>query len=88
MPTVIDARGLEPPQPFELAMESLADLAPGQSLSVLLDRVPFPLFRVLDRDGYPYRYAVRDDGAVQVDIDAPARGAASDGIHGTHGDIP
>lgn len=64
---VIDARGLEPPEPFELAMEALADLPEGQTLTLLLDRTPWPLLRMLDRDGTRYEYEVRDD-AVEVRI--------------------
>lgn len=64
---IIDARGLEPPEPFELAMEALADLPEGEVLTLLLDRTPWPLLRILDRDGTRYEYDVRDD-AVEVRI--------------------
>lgn len=67
----IDARGLEPPQPFELVMEGLADLAAGESLAVLLDRMPYPLFRILDRDGYRHSERIREDGVVEIEITAP-----------------
>ena len=71
MGVVIDARGLEPPQPFELAMEAVAGLAPGGQATVLLDRMPYPLLRLLDRDGYRHEAAYRDDGAVEVIITWP-----------------
>ncbi|THF58083.1 DUF2249 domain-containing protein [Pseudothauera rhizosphaerae] len=64
---LVDARGLEPPEPFELAMEALADLPRGAVLTLLLDRTPWPLLRILDRDGVRYEYEVRDD-AVEVRI--------------------
>lgn len=67
----IDARGLEPPQPFELVMEGLADLTGGESLMVLLDRMPYPLFRMLDRDGYSHSERIREDGVVEIEITAP-----------------
>lgn len=70
-PEVIDVRGLEPPEPFERAMETLADLAPGGAFILLLDRMPHPLLRVLERDGYRYETRVRDDGAVEVLIARP-----------------
>jgi uncharacterized protein (DUF2249 family) len=65
---LIDARGLEPPRPFELVMEALCTLAPGDSVRLVIEREPYPLFRVLDRNGY--RYAVRrgDDATYQIDI--------------------
>ncbi|HRP94708.1 MAG TPA: DUF2249 domain-containing protein [Rhodocyclaceae bacterium] len=71
MTRVVDARGLEPPQPFELVMEAIADLKSGEHLTVLLGRLPWPLFRVLDRDGYKYEYQIRDDGVVEIGITAP-----------------
>jgi uncharacterized protein (DUF2249 family) len=67
---VIDARGLEPPRPFELVMEALCDLAPGESLRLLLEREPHPLFRVLDRNGYRYRVQRLDTGTYEIDISA------------------
>ncbi|THF66314.1 DUF2249 domain-containing protein [Pseudothauera nasutitermitis] len=63
---VVDARGLEPPEPFELAMEALADLPNGEVLTLLLDRVPWPLLRILERDGQRHEYRVREDGVVEV----------------------
>lgn len=66
MNIVVDVRGLEPPEPFERAVEALADLAPDQLLVLRLDRVPYPLLRILDRDGC--RYDWRDDGADGVTV--------------------
>jgi uncharacterized protein (DUF2249 family) len=68
---LVDARGLEPPQPFELVMEALADLQSGERITVLLGRLPWPLFRALERDGYKYEYRIRDDGVVEIGITAP-----------------
>ncbi|MCK9260145.1 MAG: DUF2249 domain-containing protein [Azoarcus sp.] len=70
-PAIVDARGMEPPVPFEMAMEAVADLAPGQTVTLLLDRMPNPLFRILDRDGYRYTPTVRDDAVVEVLIERP-----------------
>lgn len=71
MTIVVDARGLEPPEPLEKAMEALADLSGGESLTVLLDRMPWPFLRILDRDGYTYEHQIRDDGVVEIGITAP-----------------
>ena len=60
----VDARGLEPPEPFERAMEALADLPPGGQFTLLIDRMPHPLLRILERDGYRHEAGFRDDGAV------------------------
>ncbi len=68
---IIDARGLEPPEPFERAMEALADLEAGQQFTLLLDRLPHPLIRLLERDGYRHEVTFRDDGAVAMIIGRP-----------------
>ena len=49
---VVDARGLEPPEPFERAMEGLMALGKDEEMLLILDRMPHPLLRILDRDGY------------------------------------
>jgi uncharacterized protein (DUF2249 family) len=67
---VVDARGLEPPEPFERAMEAIADLPPGGSIRLLLDRMPYPLLRLLDREGYRHEEQVGED-AVEVLITRP-----------------
>ena len=52
MPVVIDARDLEPPEPFERVMEALCELSPASEILLILNREPFPLYRVLERNGY------------------------------------
>lgn len=70
MNVMLDVRGLQPPEPFERAMEALADLAPQDTLTLLLDRVPHPLFRILERDGHAYAWREDGHGAVAVRIAA------------------
>jgi uncharacterized protein (DUF2249 family) len=65
---LIDARGLEPPRPFELVMEALCTLSPGDSVRLVIEREPYPLFRVLDRNGYRYEVRRGDDATYQIDI--------------------
>lgn len=65
---VVDARGLEPPEPFERAMEGLTSLPKGEEMLLIIDRMPHPLLRILDRDGYQHSEAYRDDGAVEIRI--------------------
>lgn len=52
---VIDARRMEPPEPFERVMEALAALAPGENIRMLIYREPTPLYRVLRQNGYQHR---------------------------------
>ena len=65
---VVDARGREPPEPFERAMEGLMALGKDEEMLLILDRMPHPLLRILDRDGYRHAEALRDDGAVEIRI--------------------
>jgi len=65
---VIDGRGMEPPEPLELALAALATLPPGDELVMLLRCEPLPLYAILDRNGYRYRSELRADGTNEVRI--------------------
>jgi uncharacterized protein (DUF2249 family) len=51
---VIDARRLEPPEPFERLLETLAVLQPQQQVLLILAREPRPLYRFLNQNDYRY----------------------------------
>lgn len=65
---LVDARGLEPPEPFEKVMEAICDMQPGDTVLMLLEREPVPLYRVLDRNGYAHQTTCRDDGVFEIRI--------------------
>lgn len=65
---VIDARELEPPEPFERVMEALSDLPKGDRILLILNREPFPLYRVLERNGYAYASQWHPDGRCEIEI--------------------
>ena len=65
---VIDARNLEPPEPFERVMEALGTLKPGGQIMLILTREPFPLYRVLERNGYRYKTTGCPDGRFEIVI--------------------
>ncbi|MCL4801420.1 MAG: DUF2249 domain-containing protein [Burkholderiales bacterium] len=65
---VIDARELEPPEPFERVMEALSDLQQGDRIVLILNREPFPLYRVLERNGYAYAPKSFPDGRFEIEI--------------------
>lgn len=65
---LIDARGLMPPEPFELTMAALDELKPGGEIVLLLYREPFPLYDVLRRNGYSYRTETQADGTFEIHI--------------------
>ncbi len=63
---VLDARGLEPPEPMVRTMEALDQLAVGKKLLVLLPREPYPLYRALTVNGFSWQTTLRPDGTVEV----------------------
>jgi len=74
---LVDARGLEPPEPFERVIDALARLQPEEEVLLLLDRAPVPLYRFLHANAYEYTSASFPDGRVEVRIrDRSAPGVA------------
>ena len=67
-PRVIDGRGMEPPEPLELAVAALAALAPGEELVMLLNCEPLPLYAILDGRGFSHRAERRVDGTNEIHI--------------------
>ncbi|MBE0627263.1 MAG: DUF2249 domain-containing protein [Burkholderiales bacterium] len=65
---LIDGRGMEPPEPLELAVAALGSLAPGEELVMLLNCEPLPLYAILERSGYRYRSERRSDGSNEIHI--------------------
>jgi len=65
---LLDARGLQPPEPLERVLDALDEVTPGKRLRMLVDREPLPLYRILERNGLRYRSTVRDDGSFEVAI--------------------
>ncbi len=65
---VIDGRDMMPPEPLELTLGALDDLAEGEELLLLLRGRPYPLYDILRRNGYVHDTRVADDGSVEVRI--------------------
>ena len=63
---VVDARFLEPPEPFVRTMELLDTLAPGERMLLLLFREPHPLYRVLQKNGYSHETELVADGTFEI----------------------
>lgn len=63
---LLDARGLEPPEPMEKVMQTLALLRPGQSIRLLLHREPFPLYAILAERGHRHATAMQADGSYVI----------------------
>lgn len=63
---VIDARGLEPPEPFVLTMEALDTLGSDAKLLLILTREPYPLYRALQDSGFLHQTDITLQGTVEV----------------------
>jgi hypothetical protein len=65
---LIDARGLLPPEPLELTLAALDDLAPGDEIVLLLYREPKPLYGILSEHGFQHRTEAQSDGTFEIHI--------------------
>jgi hypothetical protein len=63
---LVDARWLEPPEPMEKVLQTLALLRPGQSIRLLLHREPFPLYPILAERGYRHLTRMQADGSYVI----------------------
>jgi TusA-related sulfurtransferase len=71
---LVDARGLEPPEPMERVLQALELLRPGQSIRMLLHREPFPLYPLAAQRGFRHETHTQADGSYVILIrraDAP-----------------
>jgi uncharacterized protein (DUF2249 family) len=71
---LVDARGLEPPEPMERVMQTLGLLRPGQTIRMLLHREPFPLYAILAERGYRHETRMEADGSYVILIRPAERG--------------
>jgi len=65
---VVDARGLEPPEPMVRVLNALDELSRGARLLMLIHIEPRPLFRVLERNQFAYRCELKPEGHFEVTI--------------------
>ena len=59
---------MSPPEPLELAVAALREMASGDELVMALNCEPYPLYSLLDRNAYRHSSRVREDGANEVRI--------------------
>ena len=62
----LDVRGLEPPEPMQLAIAALAVLKPGEQLRMLHHREPFPLYATLRERGFAHRTTQLSDDCYEI----------------------
>ena len=68
---IVDARGLEPPEPMERILEALTILEKGQRVRFRIHREPFPLYRILHQNGYAWQTTCDADQSFEVLIWEP-----------------
>jgi uncharacterized protein (DUF2249 family) len=64
--TILDVRGLEPPQPMVRVLEAIDQLAPGAELEVHHDRRPMFLYPQLDDRGFVHDTDEPEPGLVRI----------------------
>ena len=65
---IVDARGLQHPDPFERVVDALSELALGDQLKLIIHVEPRPLYRFLERNRYAYKAESFDDGRFEITI--------------------
>jgi uncharacterized protein (DUF2249 family) len=65
---VVDARGLEPPEPMVRVLNALDELPRGERLQMLIHIEPRPLFRVLEGNQFSYHCELKPEGHFEVTI--------------------
>jgi uncharacterized protein (DUF2249 family) len=65
---IVDARGLQSPEPFERVVDALSELAFGDQLKLIINQEPRPLYRFLERNRYAYKAEAFDDGRFEIII--------------------
>lgn len=63
---IVDARGLQPPEPFERVVEALTELALGDQMKLIIHQEPRPLYRFLERNRYAYKTESFADGRFEI----------------------
>lgn len=63
---IIDARNMEPPEPFVQTMEALDSIDCGQKVLLILGREPVPLYRALELNGYAWQTERTPEGTIEV----------------------
>lgn len=64
----LDVRGMEPPEPLERVLETIGDFRAGDTLRLVIDCEPRPLFRILDQNGYAWRIEPGTVSAYEITI--------------------
>jgi hypothetical protein len=80
---LLDASGMEPPEPYLRALSILTGLQPGQYLRMTIGRIPYPLFDYCVQHALEYRVRLGKTAGYDIYIwnreDAEITGEPFDG---------
>ena len=65
---VIDVHELQPPAPMEMALDALDKLSDGKYIKMIHRMQPFPLYKILDENGFRYKVTNSDVSAFDIYI--------------------
>lgn len=65
---LLDVHDLQPPEPMELALDALDTLKVGEHIKMIHRMQPFPLFRILDENGFRYKVTQGETSAFDIYI--------------------
>lgn len=65
---ILDVRGMQPPEPIARVLETIDGFRPGDTLKLVIDCEPKPLFRILDANGYAWRMAPGESSLHEITI--------------------
>ncbi|MGQ9686491.1 MAG: DUF2249 domain-containing protein [Thiobacillaceae bacterium] len=68
---LIDARGLDPPEPLERVLTALSRRKRNERVRLLLHREPFPLYDILRQMGLNHSVRQGPDGSYEIRIYEP-----------------
>ncbi len=64
----LDVRGMQPPEPIERVLVTIGDFVEGDTLRLVIDCYPPPLFRILERNGYGHREEPGTESLYEITI--------------------
>ncbi len=64
----LDVRGMMPPEPIYRVLEMIDGFGEGDRLTLLIDCLPQPLYRILDANGYDHRQEPGADSRYRITI--------------------
>ena len=65
---LLEVHELAAPQPMELVLDALDQLVPGEYIRMVHRMQPFPLYKILDENGFRYKVAPGEISAFDIYI--------------------